>query len=143
MSLLRWPPELPQHVQRPGFDWTLPDGRQSIEPEAGPMLGRLAFSATETPIAASIDVTLRQVARFLRFWNEETGGGVRPFLLRDQIWDGLPVLTSSGTILLDSSGAPVLTRRFWLCVFGRQPPKPDPLGGPNYRIAFTLRVLPR
>lgn len=142
MSVAMWPADLPQRVLRRDFGMSVPDGRTLVPPEAGPMLGHLRFSSAAAPVSASMMLTARTLARFLRFWNEDLGHGIKPFLIRDQLNDGLPMLTADGEPIL-VGGMPILVAAWWLCSFGGKAPAISVPGGSLRQLSFELQVMPR
>lgn len=143
MSFAVWPTDLPNRVRRPGFERPIADGRRLAPAEAGPMLGSLATTAPEAAVPCSVDLTLRQVGRFERFWMVDIIKGSQPFWIRDQVWDGVRLVAHDGTPLTTHDGRPLIRRAWWLCAFGQPAPKFVPLGGPEWRVGFSLRVLPK
>lgn len=139
----RWPTDLPQRLSRDGFGEGFADGRLQTEMESGVPKTRRRFSAAIRPIQASIDVPIDGKARLMRFWDEETGGGSVPFLIPDTTMNGAPLLAGGGLVLTDEQDRPLLVESWHLCVFGKTPPSSQNLGGPWYRVTFSLSVLPR
>lgn len=140
MAIPRWPAQLPQHVLRSGFSYQFADGRLRTPMDFGPGKVRRRYSSAATIVQAQILVTGDLVARFQRFWNEETSGGAMPFIIPDQLFDGEPLLDGSGNPLLDQSGNPLLVSSYWLARFGDKPSiTPD---GWLFYVSFQLAVLP-
>lgn len=143
MSIPVWPTDLPQRVLRGGFERTLADSRLSTKMETGPSKRRRRSSSAVAPVAAAIAVSADLAARFERFWDEDTGGGALPFLMPDQIVDGLPLQAAPGIPLLTSTDAPVLAASWWLAMFaGDQAPTIVNTAGAWFRISFRIEVLP-
>lgn len=141
MAALVWPPELPQRVLRENYRETLADGRLFSSMDGGPPKRRRRFTSAPGKVEAKILVEADRFARFKRFWTEETRGGILPFALADQIFDGAPVLTASGAPLLTADGAPVLSAAIWLVCFDKQPPVVTPWGA-LFEVSFALVILP-
>ncbi|TXN64984.1 hypothetical protein [Methylobacterium sp. WL6] len=138
-----WPSDLPQRFLRDGFGRTLADGRLSTKMERGPSKRRRGSSAAVAPVTGAMDLPVDLAARFERFWDEDTGGGCLPFLLPDQILDGLPLLAAPGVPLLDASGLPIVAASWWLAMFsGDQAPSIKNVAGAFYRVSFQIEVLP-
>lgn len=79
-------------------------------------------------------------ARFERFWFEDTLGGVRPFLIRDQVKDG-EALLRTGCELLLSGDEPLLVTSWWLVQFDGAP-SASSLRSRGYEVSFQLSILP-
>lgn len=143
MSIPVWPSDLPQRFLRDGFSRTLADGRLSTKMERGPAKRRRGSSAAVVPVTAAIDVPVDLAARFERFWDEDTAGGSLPFLLPDQLLDGLPLQADLGIPLLDPKGLPILATSWWLAIFaGDQAPSIKNVAGAWFRVSFAIEVLP-
>lgn len=140
MAIPVWPSELPQKFNIDGYSEKLRDGRLLTKTSAGPGKARLRFSAAVIPVAATMRLDYDAKARFERFWNEDTKGGVLAFLLPDQTHDGLPVL-SGYEPLLDSAGNPIVMVSEWLAMFGQEAPTLTPWGV-EFMASFTLNVMP-
>ena len=82
------------------------------------------------------------LARLERFWAEDTAEGTRPFLLRNQIHDGKPVLTSEGEEWENEVGTVVLQTRIDLVQWGEGEPVISVMSGELYRVQASLLVLP-
>lgn len=136
-----WPDELPQRVLVDGFSRGLDDARSFTEMDAGLDKQRARGIAAE-PIACQMEIDGGQFARFQRFWREEIGKGVLPFLIRDQNFDGLPIFDEDGNAILDESGNQILGTYYWLATFGKETPSITGQGGSWYKLAFTLLVQP-
>jgi hypothetical protein len=140
MTVPLYPSNLPRPL-RQGFQVTFPDGRQQTQPEVGPPRTSLRFSSAATPVAMVTDLTRDQLARFWRFWSEDTSGGALPFLIADPTANDWPLLSADGEALTTGDGTPILISAWWLVVFGRQPPIEVPVGI-RFRLQFSLMVMP-
>jgi len=136
-----WPSELPQKFLASGYNEKLRDGRIFVRTSTGPGKARRRYSSAVLPVTASLYVTRSQKSRFERFWNEETSGGVKAFILPDQTHDGALLLSSTGP-LLTSSGVPLLMTATWLAMFATDPPSFTPMNGGYFSVSFSLNVLP-
>jgi hypothetical protein len=138
--MIRWPVDLPQRVLRAGYSEGLPDGRLRTKTDAGPGKVRLATGAAVRVVACQIKGDLDMKARVERFWREETRGGVLPFLIPHQTFDGAPLLTGSGAPLLTQGDVPILVAATWLVRFGDASAFTRP--AVRHAFPFTLEVLP-
>lgn len=141
MSVPVWPTELPQHVRVDAFGSGPRDGRLVTTVETGPPKVRRRGIGVR-PLSAAIDVQLDGYARFERFWLEETRGGVLPFWMPDVVLDGVGLATDAGDGLTDEAGHPLALTAWALVQFAQAAPAYAAVGGPNFRISFTLSVLP-
>lgn len=142
MSLLVWPDDLPQRFQRDGFSQGFGDGRLRTSMETGPQKTRRRFSSVTRPLQVTMDERADAFARLHRFYDDDTKGGSLPFLIRDQMQDGLPLGTEDGAILQDETGADLLFESWLLVMFGDAPPTPQDRGGGWYRSTFPLVIMP-
>ena len=146
MSIAIWPQDLPQRVLADGYQEGVRDGRLVQAMDKGPPKMRRRTSAAVKPVQAAMVVDFNGRARFERFWNDDTAGGVLPFYVRDQALDSLALgVSADGEAagpLLTAHGAPVLIAASWLCQFAEEPPSVTAMDGIWFRISFGLLVLP-
>jgi hypothetical protein len=140
MTVPWYPPELPRPL-RDGFKLQRGDGRTVTRPDAGPSIRSRRFSGVAHSVPFSTLLYFSEVARFNRFYDEETKQGTLPFLMPDPIFDGLPLLDGEGSALLTNDGKQILIASTWLCVFGEQLPAYRQLEL-EWEISFGLVVLP-
>lgn len=141
MTYPNWPAELPQRVMVDGFSQSIDDTRAFTEMDAGPPKVRSRGIQVES-ISCQMIIDAGQFARFKRFWKEEVGKGVLPFLIPDQVLDGLPVLDQDGLPVLNDAGDPVLGTYNWLATFGREAPQISSRSRTWFALSFTLLVQP-
>lgn len=142
MTTPTWPSELPCAVMDASLSPTMADGRLRASTDTGPGKVRLLNSAAVTPASAAIVCDANQLARFNRFWTEDVGRGVLPFLIRDQELDALPLLDEDGTELTDESDETLLNSAWWLVQFGTPPSRPTLVSRQLFRVNFELLILP-
>jgi hypothetical protein len=144
MTVPIWPDELTQWMMAPDFSGAPADGRIKQPMELGPALLRRRVSASVAPVSGSLHCDQNQVARLLRFWNEETAGGTLPFMFPDQLFDGAIILTDTGQELLTEADENLLIEGWWLVQFaGDGPPPYRPLRRSTAFVAsIQLTVLP-
>lgn len=142
MALPHWPAELPQRVMHPGFSERMPDGRLFSRMDSGPGKSRRRYSSAAQGVAARILVDIDQKARFERFWNEETKGGVLPFIMPDQTHDNIDLAISSGEIADTQGDVDLVIASNWLVLFGEDAPTVSIVSGTVYAIDFSLKVMP-
>jgi hypothetical protein len=140
--MLAWPAELPQSPLKDGWTLGMPDGRLFNDMDAGPPLVRRRYSSAVTPMALSIEIDSNLMARFDRFWKEDTQGGVLPFLMRDPVYDGDALTTETGDILTDELGNILTVAAYWVVRFGKQSPQKINIGGRYYKISFNVDIMP-
>ena len=143
MSIPIWPAELPQRMNRNDFGFELASGGKEGRSDSGPPRSRLRYSRAAKPISGSFDMTAAQLGRFWRFWEEEIAQGVLPFWLRDQLVDGLKLITPDGLPLVTPAGQPIVMSSWWLAKFqaGTAPRLSAP-GGTLRRLAVSLWEMP-
>ena len=141
MSIIVWPEELSCTVITDSLG-TGPRGtRLSTATDAG--IGKLRRRGPKVGQATGIlHVTQDQRARFDRFWEEDTAGGVLPFLFRDQQLDGYPLADDLGAWLQTETDEPIRIESWWLCHFGQQDPAYTRVTGRRFRIQISLVILP-
>lgn len=141
MTYPSWPAELPDMVTVDGYSRGMDDARDFTEMDAGLDKANVRGIAAE-PVACQMQIDPDQFARFKRFWTEEIGKGVLPFLIRDQNLDGLLIADQDGTLILDQDGNQIIGTFKWLVTFGKETPQITALSPYLYNIAFTLLVQP-
>lgn len=141
MALIYWPGELPQHVLQDGYGQGMRDGRLFSKTDRGPPKSRRRSSANMMKVSAKLLADVATVARFDRFWDDETEEGSLPFVMPDQIFDGAPLLDSDGAPLLDDAGIPLLMTSYWFVKFDEQSPQKTPWGALFY-VSFSLLIYP-
>ena len=140
MTLPSWPTELERPL-RDGFSQQIGDNRRRQKADQGPPRMRRSTSKAIETIGMSFMATADLRDRFWRFYREEVGSGALPFLVPDWGRDGLVLWDSSGIVLTDEDGTPLLIAATWVCVFGDRLPGDVPVGV-EWRIQFDLVVLP-
>lgn len=143
MAVPVWPVELPQKVQQQGYTRVYANGVQATDMEAGPPKTRLKSSSMPENVEGTIVVDRSGLARFRRFFQEETSFGAKPFWIADQVLDGAPLSTEDGDPLLTPDGEPLIISARWLVMFKPgSPPREGENRGAYFNIAFSLLVLP-
>ncbi len=141
--MMVWPAELPQRMNVQGYSGTWADGMSWADTETGPGKSRLETWAAVEPVTAAMDCTLQQLARFDRFYRVDLALGSAFFLLPRQEWDGVPIASDEGAVMLTPAGAPLLISAWSVVRFGKdQRPARQPLGGPWWRVTMALDVMP-
>lgn len=140
---LRWPSDLPQTVLALGYGRSYEDAVKATDMDKGPPRTRLRTSAAPQMAQCALVLDVDRLARFRRFFRDETQFGSIPFLIRDQILDGLPIQTAVGAPLLTAGGQPLTIAARWLAMFmPGQPPQEGDAQGRKLRISFSLLILP-
>jgi hypothetical protein len=140
MAVLYWPSELPQFSLRDGYLYTFAGGRESVATDSGFTISRPKGNGFHR-IDVVFAVERELVARFERFWLEETKG-VLPFNISNQLFDGQPLLDESGEPILDEQDQPLIVVAKWLVRFALdQEPRVEPFGV-RFRITMQLEILP-
>lgn len=143
MAVPVWPSELQQKVMQQGYSRVYANAVVATEMEAGPPKTRLKSSSMPENVQGSISVMADGVARFRKFFREETRYGSLPFWIADQVQDGVPLSTPLGEPLLTPSGEPLLISARWLVMFTPgSPPREGENRGQWFDISFNLMVLP-
>lgn len=141
MTLPSYPSELPPPRQQ-DYQLASGDGRTVSREDAGPPNVRRRFSAVANMVAFSTLLDRSELARFDRFYTEDTKQGTLPFLIPDPGTDGWPLLDDEGTPLLTDDGTAILAAATWVCLFGAQLPVRRAAGGLFWEVSFQLSVLP-
>jgi hypothetical protein len=144
MTVPIWPTELGQWMKAPDFSAAPADGRIRQPMEVGPAMLRRRVSAAAAPVSGTLRCDQNQVARLLRFWNEETVGGTLPFMFPDQLFDGAILLTETGEALLTEEDENILIEGWWLVQFASEGPPPfrPILRSTAFAANIQLTVLP-
>lgn len=139
---LTWPAELdPPERESWGAQWD--DPRLQRSGEGRPSRYGRRMSAVSKRHQMSIVCTASQRARFWRFHDRETRMGALLFWMPDPTRNAWPLATPSGAPLLTPGGAALTNSQRWLCLFGRETPQESLYGQVEFRIAFSVEVLPR
>ncbi|MCE7028480.1 hypothetical protein [Jiella avicenniae] len=136
-----WPAELPQYPSENGYQRGARDGRSFTKPQNGPPKIRRRTSAAVKPVSVTFRMDTNQLARFERFFEEDTGGGLM-FVMPDAAFHGQPLLTEAGQPLLTETGKPILISAWWLVVFDEEAPLVTDAGWPFYDVSFSVLVWP-
>jgi hypothetical protein len=141
MTVVVWPDDLPCSVTLDGLQ-TGPRGTRLLTAtDTG--LGKIRRRGPRlSSMSGLLRVTQDQRARFDCFWEEDTAGGVLPFLFRDQQLDGYPLDGGLGSWLQTEDGTPLRIESWWLVQFGQQEPAYSRLSGRRFQIQFSLVILP-
>jgi len=136
-----WPADDLPLPLRDDFSRAGVDGRVRKQIEAGPVAYKRRYSLVPKLIGFSMFLSIDQVDRFWRFFEEECKGGALPFWMADPQRDGQPLLSSDGTPMLDADGVPYLQTVTKIYQFGDDMPAETPRGI-DYKVAFGLVELP-
>lgn len=144
MTVPVWPAApFPQQLDIQGFSKGLRDGRLSSQTDAGPGIVRRRFSSAVSLVSCQTPpIDQAEVARFERFWTEETGGGVLTFLMPDQLNDGTELLDEDLNEITTQADSTILVALWWRARFGDEAPAVTPIDGEWFRIAFGLKLMP-
>lgn len=140
MSNPSYPAELPPPM-RQGFQVQRGDGRTITRQDAGPPNIRRRFSSVVDTIAFTTQLSRAQLARFDRFYEEDTKGGSLPFRMSDPMTDGWSLLIEDGAPLRTGAGVRLLVAKKWLVTFGQSLPATT-VRGVTFTVTFQLWVLP-
>lgn len=137
-----YPPELPVPMKQ-GYQSAFGDGRIGARRDAGPPSYRRRFSAVGDTVSLQTHLQRHELARFERFFLEETKRGSKTFFMPDPLTDGWPALTARGEPIALPDGSPMLLAKTWLCVFGEGLPSTVPLtNDESFYVSFDIVVLP-
>lgn len=138
-----WPDDLPQRVVTDGYTRGVADSRVFTSMDSGLDKSRSRGIAAE-PVACQLYLARSQYARWLRFWKEDTGGGILPFLIPDQNFDGIDIATSDELTITTEEDVVVVGVYNWLVIFGKETPQVRvvPNSATLYNLSFTLLKLP-
>ncbi|RXF72124.1 hypothetical protein [Hansschlegelia zhihuaiae] len=143
MTLPLWPAELPQKMREEGFRRGYPDLVHASRMASGVHKTRALASMGEQPVQCMIRVDRGGLARFDRFFFEETRNGNLPFLIRDQVYDGVELAAPDGSALMVDDDSALAISAVWLVRFtpGSPPEQAQP-SGVFFRVPFFLTILP-
>lgn len=141
MTIPAYPSELPRPLADP-YQLARGDGRVQMRNDAGPPSTRRRFSSVVDIVQFSTFLDRSELARFDRFYYEDTKKGTIPFTIPDPGTDGWPLLTEGGVPILNESDVPILLSETWLVTFGGKLPAIT-TRGVNWTVAFELLVLPQ
>jgi hypothetical protein len=112
--------------------------------ETGPAKGRRRVSATTRSVSGVLRCEQSQLARFDRFWNEDTAGGVLPFIFPGQVYEGAFLLTESGEQLLTEADEPLLVAESWLVTFAHEdkPPARPHARSVVWAVNLSFNIMP-
>ena len=133
--MIEWPDDLPQFVRRTDFHHTHGDGVLRTKTEAGPGKARRRYSSDPERMTCSITLDRQGLARFRRFYQEETKNGSLPFVMRDQEFDGCYL---SG--LLTESGKRIVVVANRLVMFAEAPSETS--FGMMFSVGMSLSLMP-
>lgn len=144
MSYPTWP-----FTKEPeGASWNLGlGGGRSLTPmEIGPPKAKRRSSAIGKPMALVFpDFTADELARFDRFYSEDTAQGALPFWMADPIYHGESLLDEAGTPITDENGVPITIAAWWLLLFGDMGNDGPQVSNPDadfFRVEFPVIILP-
>ena len=140
MTLPTYPTELPAPLADP-YQVARGDGRILSRNDAGPPNIRSRYAEPVDAVQFSTFLDRSQLARFDRFYVEETKRGAKPFLIPDPGTDGWALLTDDGSPLLTDDGTPLLLAETWLVLFGQKLPVVTNKAT-YWTVSFELTVLP-
>lgn len=130
-----WPDELPASPLRDGYGRGLADGRSFQAMGRGAPRIRLRTRSAIRPMSMTFRLTTAQLARFERFWDEDTDGGSLPFYIPDPVRHGASIVSTGGI--------PMFLASAWMTVvFAEGPPDARAFEYDAYDQAVTLSVLP-
>lgn len=141
MSYPNWPVELVQ-FERSGWQSQRQDARRRRQGDAGPPAWRRRFSSVARTVGLSLVTDRNGKAVFDRFYEETVDFGSKLFWMPDPSTDGWPILTNRGIPLLTGAGVPLTMSARWLCSFGDEPPVETIIGDRDFRLAFSVFVMP-
>lgn len=141
MSYPDWPARLVQ-FERSGWQEQFQDARRRRQSDAGPPGFRRRFSSAAKRVGLSLIVSRADKAVFDRFYQQDCNLGAGLFRMPDPSTDGIPLLNHDGLPLLAHDGRPLLIAAYWLCSWGDEPPAVSIYAGTDFRIAFSVWVMP-
>lgn len=136
-----WPATLPR-PERDTWQSQTVDARRKTQHDAGPRQYRRRLSGVSREVRLSVILTRAQKAVFETFWSETCAEGTLFFRMPDPTTDRWPLLTAAEVPVLTAGGAPVLMASTWLCAWGAEPPTETIHGQIEFRITFSVLVLP-
>ena len=142
MTVVVWPSEAGEWMTAPDFTIAAPDGRMKSAPDVGPSKLRRRVSSAVAPVAGQMRCTLNQKARMERFWNEDTSGGVLPFVFPDQVYNNTILMTGEGEPILTEDDQVILIESHWLVQFA-EPIQWRPIRGQgSWMAGISLNIMP-
>ena len=143
-NISTWPEELPQVPNAPGFSLSNVDRRSVSGTESGFQRMRLRTSRAPRPFACVLDLTVGQTMVLERFWEEDTAGGIRPFMFPAPGRHGAQLADDQDQQLMDGNDQLLVMSAWWLVRFAPGRPPPDfSVAGPNYwQASLALEVMP-
>ena len=133
--MIEWPDDLPQFVRRTDFHHTHGDGVLRTKTEAGPGKARRRYSSDPDRMTCSITVDRQGLARFRRFYQEETKNGSLPFVMRDQEFDSCLLAD-----ILTEAGAPIEVVSYRIVMFAEAPSETS--FGMMFSVGMSLSLMP-
>lgn len=140
MTLPFYPDELPKPTQD-GYQVARGDGRIMSRNDAGPPNIRRRYTSVINTVQFSTFLSRAQLARFDRFYVEDTKQGAKPFLLLDPGTDGWALLDDDGSPLLTEDSVPLLLAETWVVTFGGKLPVITNRAT-HWTVSFEVAVLP-
>ena len=141
MALPLYPPELPR-PEASNYQEAFGDGRLQGRTDAGPPVGGRRFSSVVNTVQFSTLLRRSQLARFQRFYDEDTRQGSLPFLIPDPTTDGWMMMTDTFQPILNEAGLPLLLSETWVVMFGATLPRITTSRPPLFSVMFELSVMP-
>lgn len=123
-----------------GFTKSFGDARIKTQMQNKQLRTRRLSSFAPRIVGARMVLPLYKLARFWRFWDIDTAGGVLPFLMKDQEIDGAYALVDSGEIILTQDSQGFIITKWWLCVFGDQVPSESAYSDSEFELTFNLEI---
>jgi hypothetical protein len=144
MSYSVWP--FTKEPEANGWNLGLGGGRSITPMELGPPKSQRRSSTVGKPTTLAFpDFTADELARFDRFYGEDTSRGSLPFWMPDPIYDGVSLLDETGTPLTDETGAAITINAWWLLLFGDMGQDGPSVTNPDadfFRVEFPVIILP-
>lgn len=137
-----WPTDLPTPV-RDSLRIQRIDARRRRAGETGPPRYARRTSAVARQIALTLILDRERLGVLTTFFVETLQEGALPFRMPDPIWDGIPLLDSSGGRIDTEADVPILVTRQMLCLWGDEPPVEGPLKGGEMPVSFSVWDLPQ
>ena len=141
MSYPEWPAGLVQ-FERSGWQLQPQEARRRRQSDAGPPGFRRRFSSAARNVSLSLVVPRWDLARFWNFYREDCAAGASYFWMPDPSTDGWRLLTEAGHPVLAGGDQYLLLSARWLCSWGDDPPRESVYAGPDYRLNFSVWVMP-
>lgn len=141
MSIQTWPSSLPK-PERKTWSRTSQDVRRKRTPQNGASGYAKAYSKSSKQVSLSVVLSRAETAVFDNFFHEACSEGSLLFWMPDPTTDGWPMLTSEGQQILTADGAPLLMSSTWLCTWGDDLPVQTVEGQVQFRMSFSVVVVP-